>query len=341
MSVDALSGRAYDMTGSYGAWAEISHCIDVGEPRRIPVDTKDPHVEYFVGSDGERIGLRVEVDAEMRLPTSPLAAVKLAKVVQGGKRFMEISTVERELYRDFHDLLSGVAERVRSGANPVAAWGATVRSWNELLTRARTRSLTQELGLLGELFVLERLAAGYGWQLAVKSWRGSADEEHDFGLPDVDIEVKTTASERRVHRISGLTQLATTGDRELLLCSLQFTRGGASGRTLTSCIAALRAQIDAEAPAERDHFEGRLIAYGRLDDREQADEESWALRTRPAAYVVDGRFPRLTPDLLALPPEVRSHLVDVTYRIDVDNLACATSEVAQLLSASQQGEFVA
>jgi hypothetical protein len=57
-------------------------------------------------------------------------------------------------------------------------------------------TLSEAIGLYGELVILERLLlAGYG----LDCWVGAAKEVHDFRLADSDLEVKTTTANSREH----------------------------------------------------------------------------------------------------------------------------------------------
>ncbi|GAA4991440.1 hypothetical protein GCM10023205_74390 [Yinghuangia aomiensis] len=332
-------GPSVDRAHAYGAWGEIAGCLASGVGRRIPLDRGAPYVEYFVDDHAARVGLRVEIRPGDRLPSSPMAAIRVAKVQQDGRRLMELSTTESGLFRDFHDLLAGVAERVRAGTAPTLALTQTLRSWSELLARIGGLPASERLGLLGELHVLERLATVYGWPTAVEAWRAGAGEEHDFGLPEADLEVKTTALERRVHHIGSTTQLVPTPGRELLFCSLQFTRGGAAGTSLAERIEGVRKRIGVEAPAMFEAFEAALRSWGWLPEHARLPDERWVLRTSPLMLAVDAAFPRLTPDAFDLPVAVRSRLVDVSYRIDVTDMAPAGGAVASLFSDVARGGF--
>lgn len=332
-------GPSVDRAHAYGAWGEIAGCLASGVGRRIPLDRHAPYVEYFVDDHAARVGLRIEIRPGDRLPSSPMAAIRVAKVQQDGRRLTELSTTESELFRDFHDLPAGVAEHVREGTAPTLALTQTLRSWSELPARIGGLPAGERLGLLGELHVLERLATVYGWSTAVVAWRAGAGEEHDFGLPDADLEVKTTSLERRVHHIGSLTRLVPTPGRELLFCSLQFTRGGAAGTSLAERIGGVRKRIGSEAPAVSESFEEALRSWGWLPEHARLPDERWVLRTPPLMLVVDAAFPRLTPDLLDLPVAVRSRLVALSYRIDVSDMAPAGGAVASLFSDVAQGGF--
>ncbi|MFE6778058.1 PD-(D/E)XK motif protein [Streptomyces sp. NPDC057702] len=314
-------------------WPTVAGYVDDGTPTVIPL-AGEPRIEFFVDAYGARTGLRIALDPADRVPLSGLTAVVVRPVAARGQRMLEIATAERALFRDFHDLLTGVADRVRrEGHSPARAFTETLASWTELLARTRGVSEEKRVGLLGELYALEWFASRFGWPVALTSWRGPDSEEHDFGLPDHDVEVKSTASERRLHSVRGTTQLVPTGGRPLWLLSLQFTRGGSAGETLSERVRRVREEVAEHAPdltPRLTELLGRCEWLGPLATA--PDPERWSLRTEPLVLSAgDARVPRLGPDVLAaLSDEARQRIVGLTYGIDLTGLTDAADAPAEL-----------
>ncbi|MBB5933759.1 PD-(D/E)XK motif protein [Streptomyces zagrosensis] len=320
-------------------WATVAGYLDDGTPALIPL-AGEPCIEFFVDAYGARTGLRIALDPADRVPLSGLTAVVVRPVAARGRRMLEIATAERALFRDFHDLLQGVADRVRrEGHSPARAFTETLASWTELLARTRGISEEKRVGLLGELYALERFAYSFTWPIAIAAWRGPHSEEHDFGLPAYDVEVKSTASERRLHSIRGLTQLVPTGDRPLWLLSLQFTRGGSAGSSLSERVRAIREQVAVHAPDLSQQLADQLTRCEWLGPLAAApDPERWSLRTQPLVVSsADERLPRLGPEVLAaLSAEARQRIVSLTYGVDLTGLpAAATAPAALRLPANE------
>ncbi|MBC3989187.1 PD-(D/E)XK motif protein [Streptomyces sp. AC563] len=304
-------------------WPTVAGYVDDGTPTVIPL-AGEPRIEFFVDAYGARTGLRIALEPSDRVPLSSLTAVVVRPVAAQGRRMLEIATAERALFRDFHDLLQGVAERVRrAGHSPARAFTETLASWTELLARNRGISEEKRVGLLGELHALEWFAHHFGWPVAVASWRGPSSEEHDFGLPGYDVEVKSTASERRLHTVRGTTQLVPTGDRPLWLLSLQFTRGGSAGHTLAERVRSVREQVAEHAPDLGPRLTELLARCEWLGPLAAApDPERWSLRSAPLVVsAADERVPRLGPEVLAaLSGEARQRIVALTYGVDLTGL---------------------
>jgi hypothetical protein len=290
---------------------------------RVPVEFRidgTPESFVFIEPIKPELGLRVAVGVDTEAPETGLSNIIARISTLNGKRFLEVVVTDSALFRDAYPVLCSMADRVQlNGLSPAAALRATLQKMSSLLLAPETMSREREIGLFGELLVLGGLISTLGVSSAVQTWRGGQAEEHDFGLPDLDIEVKTTSGEQRVHWIESLTQLVPTRERPLWLVSHQITSAGAgAGHTLSELIDLIRTAIGA-GPA-RDRFEGAVVDSGwREEDREPLTTR-WTRRTASVAYAVVGTFPRLTPDALRDTGLPLDRIPEVRYRIDLDGL---------------------
>ena len=245
---------------------------------------------------------------------SRFAQVTVEQVDQDGDTWSVLSVPAREQRYEAYGLLTAVAEAMRGGASFAAATNAALTNLRSLLTKRSRLSEEQQVGLVGELLAVRALLSAHGPADVLHWWLGPLAEQHDLALPAYDVEIKTTLSERRRHVISGVGQLAPTPGRPLWLVSVQLTRG-ASGVTLSGLVHEVRTIV---------HHDHRLEQYldraGWSNDDADLYDMAYLLRTSPAAYLVDDRFPAVTADRLhAVVP--RDDLVDlVTYRVDVTHL---------------------
>lgn len=309
-------------------WPNVEHYLGKRQP--VPFRLRQsPRVEYVI-TDDSSIALYLELGPRQRLPRSPLPLIQIDEISHQGLRMARLRITQSHLLRDFHDLLNAVADRAIShGRTPEQAFLETVRAWSALLDRPRALGTEVRIGLLGELAVLNSAAAVTGWQKAIESWKGPVGEEHDFGLPGFDVEVKTTGSETRHHTIHGTGQLTPNPDRHLWLVSLQLTRGGSNGRTFSACADAIRAQLTEHAPSCVDIFDLQLAAAGW--NPELPDDERWSLRNDPLVLAADSSLPRIDDSVLAaLLNQLRSLIDQVQYRIDVSALPSAPEPPAAL-----------
>ena len=227
---------------------------------------------------------------------------------------IEILVTDARLFLDAYPVLRGVADRVQLDHQPMTtAIRGTLHRLGHLLQPEATLQRSTETGLIGELCLLIGAVRTTGPAAAITAWRGALSEEHDFGFPGYDVEVKTTTSERRHHTIESLTQLVPTGDRPLWVVSVQITTAGSGGTSLPDLIRSLRAMLG--HGAHRDRFDDLLHAVGWADRHAQTCGTHWRLRTPPEVFAVNNTFPRITPDMLEHADLAR--VTDVRYRIDL------------------------
>jgi len=249
-------------------------------------------VTFDVDPADPSLGVRV-VDEGGRLPdVAGYDHLGAQRVWTGGQTWLQLRISGVTVVEDGYRLACAVLERVLVGGEPLAeAVQTSLQRLQELLARQRGLPLQREIGLWGELHALQRLATVIGAQQAVQAWQGPGYGEHDFTLTDADVEVKTTASEGRVHHIATLTQLQPVEQRPLWLLSLRITRSnGTDARTLHE-------QIEHTASVLAPHDEDFRRCLKKL--REQpivADPWStrWRLRDTPALFAVGEDFPGLT-----------------------------------------------
>lgn len=217
-----------------------------------------------------------------------------------------------------YPVLSATADRIQlRGESFTEAVVGSLRALSEVLSRLSRMSLIQEIGLFGELLALRALIEGVGGPTAVSSWTGPLSEEHDFALESDDVEVKTTLSEQRIHTISSLTQLVPSPDRPLFLLSIQVSRSGAGGSTLSDLIQEILSILDGSA---RDEFAEKVRSAGWRSEDSDLYTEHFTERTQHLFYRVDESFPAITPETIESMGSLSAFIRDVSYQIDVTSL---------------------
>jgi hypothetical protein len=297
--------------------AGFERCLATGVPVEFPIDGR-PKVFLFINPGRPAIGLRIPDDGSR--PETSLEHLDVRTVYHDEARWLEVLITDPGLFLEGYPFLCSVADRVQlQGMSADSAVAETVRVLGRLLTRIDGMSVERELGLLGELLMLRGLCRTVGIDKAIAAWCGPESEEHDFALHGLDLEVKTTQSERRAHWISSLTQLESTPGRPLWLVSYQLTRTGPdAGITLPACIDSIYSVIGRGGP--RDSFDRRLEHTGWRESQARATRARWLLRSSPGAYRVDAHFPRLTARTLTDSHITMTHIPDVRYRIDLSGL---------------------
>ncbi|MCI4064498.1 PD-(D/E)XK motif protein [Micromonospora sp. R77] len=230
---------------------------------------------------------------------------------------LQVVITDPSLFVDAYPVLCAIADRAQLDGNGFGvAVTDTLRLLIRLTERNRSISRDREVGLVGELLTLIGACKRLGPQAAVSAWRGPHGEEHDFAIEDLDVEVKTTASERRAHWIGSLTQLQATPPAPLWLVSHQLTEAGrGQGWTLGELVAAARGA--AAGPTASMELDAKLAAAGWAEPFDELCVTRWRRRSPSRAFLVAEDFPRLTAHQLADTGFDYSHVTDVRYRIDL------------------------
>jgi hypothetical protein len=306
------------------AWGIFEARIEKGVPSVEPVEGT-PLVHLVIEEHGRRISARLFTKERISEP-SPLAEVSIRQIGIGSKTAVELSTGNPGLFQDFYALVCQIADRIQIDRQAVSkAVTGTLASWSALLKRKKLLSENEQIGLIGELLFLRRVAATLNWETAARSWFGPRREEHDFVLPTVDVEVKTTILERRLHRISSLKQLVPKKGRNLFFVSVQLTPGS-SGRNFVSLpdiateVLACATQTSDESA---DLIRARLESLGWSEVDHPYYVDHYTLRTPMETTLVNKSFPALVPQTISRLGREAWRIEDLAYSINVDGLGHA------------------
>jgi hypothetical protein len=307
------------------SWEKLERHIGTGKPILLPMGGTRAVLIGFDPS-GARLFLRMPLDNDAQVPASPYAELRVEARTDGRDTVLEIYTASSHLFKEFHRLAGLRTEEFeRGGQTAVGALSAVVKRWRELTTKRGLLSAEEQLGLVGELAVLEGLSRRHGPSV-VSSWTGrmpSFPERHDFRVGQVDLEVKATRMSRRQHIIHGLRQLKPSSGYRLFLISLRFESAGmGNGASLCDRVRIVRKTLSGNRAA-REEFETKLRAADYSDLDEAHYQERLILADPPVIIAVDEKCPRLIPETVrdAIGLERANRIGDdVTYRIDVEGL---------------------
>jgi hypothetical protein len=275
-----------------------------------------PTCRLVVEPQRRRIALRAAYDGRP-LPSLDLEYVELGLISDGPDRWYQIAVTYAQHPHESYLFLSDISDLLQQGGCTFdVAVESVVDTFEQLLAHSHSLSREKEIGLLGELLFLRSCIQASTVDAAVNAWKGFAANEHDFVFPSGGFEIKSTTSEARRHRISGLNQLEPLPDSPLWLISIQLTSGTPStGRTLTDIVDEVR-QLTADDPVLN-----RALARAGWRDRDRATYRThYRLRSNPKAYLVNDTFPALTRAAVqrgCVHPEL---IVDASYLVDVTPL---------------------
>jgi hypothetical protein len=301
------------------AWENFERLIERGVPAMHRV-AGSPAIFMFVDERGRRIGLRSPYEAATQLPPSPVNAITVSVVTVERQRLMEVSTTETKLYPEFYSFAVSLADRIQLQNQPaITALESSLVNWNQLFQAVRLLSVESQLGLIGELWVLEGLIRRGGPD-ALEAWTGPVGEPHDFRITSTEFEVKTTISATRSHMINGEDQLVPSPNHKLYLLSIQVEPAGMGGHSLPDMVKGVLGLL-ADHPLAIERVGRALLRLGYDEHDGALYGDRWQLRNRPRLIAVDDSCPRLTGESLeALDPQNSNRISELHYRVNLEGL---------------------
>lgn len=244
-----------------------------------------------------------------------LRSITFRRIASSGGELAELTIDVEGNVHGAYGLLTAIADELQLGdVHFASAVSAAVKNHKNLFASKTSLSIEQEIGLFGELMVLEFLIAKLGPEDAVTAWQGPISEEHDFVFSHVHLEVKTTISEYRRHMMRGFTQIVPLRGVPLSLISIMLTRSnGKSGLTLAQMVSRIRGL----AGGLRPKVDECLDDLGWQDSDGGLYVNYWTKRSPNRAYSVDGRFPAITLERLRQVVPNYQSLGDLSYRVDL------------------------
>lgn len=296
--------------------AIVESYFRLGFPARFTL-LEEPQTVMTI--DPTRDEVRLETPAHGSEPdVTAYEHISVEAVDRADGRWYELRVDASDSRYEAYVLVVSVADQLRSGASVRHAVSEALAALRDLLKSRKGLTDDKVAGLIGELLVFEHLLGRLDEGAALAGWLGPLAEEHDFGLPEHDVEVKTTKSESRVHVIGTEHQLEPVPGRPLYLLSVQITRAGAAADafSLPDLIGRIRGRLLSGLRT----FDRALEGLGWRDDDADLYRTRFQVRSQPRAYLVDDRFPAITSARLDDVVPQRPLVSAVSYRIDASSL---------------------
>jgi hypothetical protein len=223
---------------------------------------------------------------------------------------------EPALMSTFEVLLDDLARRLLAITETIR-WRDLVEpldDWASLLHRRRQLSEAEQLGLWGELMILD---GAHAVDRLIAAWRGPEQAAVDFFIEGIGIEVKTSKSDL-VHQIAHtqIERAAAAGDH--FLCSLWGTQDPL-GRSVPDLVASVRAKC-----SDPSMFAMRLMQVGFFAEDAPVYVERFRMMREPIWFDFQS-VPRVRL--------VDGGVKDLRYSVVLDpSMALAASRSAQLMT---------
>ena len=278
-----------------------------------------------VSEDG-RLHLLLAIDlAPPSLPPD-LQGIQV-RILQGEQIWIDISARSH-----YEELLTLVANKVlyairTEGRDPAVSVERTIDDMRAALRPlAPDLSASEQIGLIGELWVLSNVLFPTLGSRACHLWSGPERERHDFVGQGVHVEVKTTTKSEPRHEISRLDQLRRPNGKRLLFISVVLERSLGGDETLADRIDEIREKPGVDGHA-LDVFDSRLAQLGWHEGLRQTGSLLRFTFRDVHVFEVTESFPRLPDDYV--PP---LGVTGIKYSINVGSLpSLDVTEVQKLL----------
>ena len=307
------------------SWHNLEAQILKGNSFKLLV--QEPKLAWILfNSSTNELSLEIQVSNELMPSVIPQAIDLRIRQTKEDVRILVLTSQNTDLQRYFYDFIVEVLELIHlHNIEPAAAVEEAWKRWGQLIEQQSILSQEKQVGLLGELWLLRRLAHSENWEYAIDAWHRLPQAEHDFCLEVFDIEVKSTATDKRIHTVGSINQLQPSPDRELYILSLQFAPSSshASGAfSLTSDIDSILQELDGRNSKEV--FIQRIKRVGWRSEHSAYYKTSFIKREDPYLVTVNSRCPRIVQPMLEnfLGP-LSARIQSVMYSIDLTGLGCA------------------
>jgi hypothetical protein len=208
-----------------------------------------------------------------------------------------------------NQIFTGVAVQ---GRKPIDVVIDTIEEFRGALKPVKPDlTLTEQIGLFGEIWVLRNVLIPSVGGRACFLWSGPDSERHDFVGNGSHIEVKTTTRSEDKHEITRMDQLRAPMGKRLLFASVQLEKSAGGEKSLATLIDEVLEVLGSDGKAI-DAFESRL-AKARWHDGLRQSSELKKFNLRDVQFFeVEGSFPRLPDDYV--PPR---GITAIRYTIDI------------------------
>jgi hypothetical protein len=266
-----------------------------GAPSIVKIDGT-PAVYLVIDATARQVALRTPLVRHGIPNLSGYQHISAEAIYWNDGQWCELR-VSGDIIPDAYPILCAIADRIQlQSVDFHTAVTHALSSLRRLLAGRGRMSEEEEVGLFGELLVLKHFLQKAPSSDAIAYWQGPEGAEHDFVLPDGDVEVKSTTLETRCHWINDIHQLEPKLGRRLQLLSIQLTGASADGTTLMGLVEEVRRLVPDAGAAEE--LGRKLERVNWHDASAELYTTRFRLRTKPAVFNVDGAFPAMTPGRL-------------------------------------------
>lgn len=297
-----------------------SDYIKPGVPAKYQLNGK-PRMVFYVTENARKIGLKIYLNNKISIPEMYLKEISLDLKADKQGYYADFSTINSALFEHFYSMMCFISDAVQINQRSIAdAVDDAVESLKSLISSEKLLSEEKVVGVWGELLILKKLICLYGIN-AVYSWKGAEKAIHDFRMNGLELEVKTTRNESRIHMISRLSQLDHSPEFDLFLCSIQVVESATDGVSLNELVGEIN-KIIGDNEKAKTLLKTLLANEGFKECQANHYVQRYYLRSRPEIVHVTDRVPKIVRSMIdnRYGEEFGSRIDNVNYSLDVTGL---------------------
>jgi hypothetical protein len=301
-------------------WAKISRPNVGSMYTALRVDPLNPF-DFFWGIDLESRRLLILRYKFLKSVEIQLPKLKEIEIVispdEDGSMYLIWALDDKSHESIFYELcldITKAASLCKSVEEAVKICLNRTKQWQRMMRSTSVLSRELQMGLIGELLVLDRFLLGYmPAEKALHSWVGPFGAPRDFDLGSLKIESKTRSSGTPHEiKISSELQLELSGSAALVLhvIELEESSGHPRSYSVKELVQQIRSRFIATDSVSLELFDERIDAVGLLMTDDYSAQKWIDYETE--LFQVTDMFPKLVPK------EIPNPISKVRYSIDLD-----------------------
>jgi hypothetical protein len=204
--------------------------------------------------------------------------------------------------------------------------------WRDFLRLSKSRTLTyeEEIGLFGELVILEKILSVNSKIEVLSAWKGPLGKSHDFIRPSISFEIKTSPLKKKaLINISSEFQL---DGKNLFLgfIVIDDTIDSEANKSIPDLIETIQKLLPEDG---LDLFKGLIKSAGYKETESEKYKNRKYAVSSISFYEVSDTFPRITPS------KINPNVSDVRYKLNVGGLNSYAANAEKLISIMAEVEI--
>jgi hypothetical protein len=302
-------------------WKSIELSNEIGLLKRLYTNYLDLYIYIVFQNPEKHCGIALSFDKSIHIDVTPFSNLRDLEISLAHDNSFENNNIfiikllqhqNRDVFAVMCESMIQSISSIKSEKQGVRTMFNQLEKWQALFEKMKGEGLTstEQQGLFGELYFLQKLITNQGPHAALKAWVGTDKEIRDFQYNNWAVEVKTTAGNNHQKvNISSERQLDETLLENLFLFHLSVEISKKNGESLNDKINTIRKILQDSSIYALNFFNNKLLEAGYFEKHFHLYEEKCYQVRDENFYKIHSNFPRIKEN------EIRNGVGDVKYSI--------------------------